>query len=247
MVPVGRLVRHVQGQRVVRFREAGIESVGEHRGGAAEALLGRLHHEHHGAAPALAQRRKLPRRRQLRGDVHVVAAGVHHRRFDAVDADLPHLRGVGHARTLFERQAVHVGAHQHRGPVAVLQHRDDASAADALRDLHAGDCAQLLRHPRGCLRLAVREFRIAVKVIPERAERTLVIGRDGLGVIGLGCGGQGGAERQGEHGNAVHEGSVVPRMGWRARRGQGHEPGTTLTGEPGRVDSVPAASLCRVE
>ena len=48
-----------------------------------------------------------------------------------------HLAGVGQAGRLHHRQGVHVGAHQHRRPLAVLQDADDARAADLLRHLEA--------------------------------------------------------------------------------------------------------------
>ena len=213
----------MHGQRVVGLREAGVEAVGEHGGGAAEALLGGLHDEHDGAAPAIAQRRELTRRRQLRGDVHVVAAGVHHRHLHSVAADLPDRRGARHARALLERQAVHVGAQQHRGAVAVPQHADDARAADAFRDLHAGDCAQFLRHPCRRLRLVERELRVLVEVIPERTERALVVGRDGLGVVGAGSGGKRGAPRQRRSRNGLRQVELDSKQPARPRQ---------LIGEP---------------
>ena len=47
--------------------------------------------------------------------------------FFAVD-----LARVGQPGLLLDRQRVHVGAHEERGPLAVLHHRDDAEAADVV-------------------------------------------------------------------------------------------------------------------
>ena len=89
----------------------------------------------------------LPRRADQRGDVHVVAAGVHHRLLGAGGVDLAGARGIGDARALLERQPVHVGAKHHRRAGAVAQDRNHAGAADAGGHLIA-ERAQLAGHAR---------------------------------------------------------------------------------------------------
>ena len=133
-------------------------------------------------------------------------AGVHHRRLDPVDANLPDGAGIGEARLFLDRQPVHVGAYQHDRAVAVLQHADHAGAADLLGDLHAFDRAQRRGHLRGGALFLEREFGVAVEIVPHRGERLVVIGPDRGGIIRLGgrrlCERteRGGGEKQRTHG-----------------------------------------------
>ena len=80
LIRAGRQFRgDVEGERIIGLGEARVEAVGEHRLGAADPFLGRLDDEHDRALPAVLHRRQPPRGADQRGDVHVVAAGVHHR------------------------------------------------------------------------------------------------------------------------------------------------------------------------
>lgn len=57
-------------------------------------------------------------------------AGMHHRLLDAVDVDLCDRGGLGDAAVFFQRQAIHIGAHQDRRAVTIFQDRDHAGAAN---------------------------------------------------------------------------------------------------------------------
>ncbi len=174
----------MEGKRVIGSREACVEAVLDHQPGTADPLLGRLGDQHHRAAPALPEPNQLPRRADQRGDVNVVAAGVHHRRLDIVDAGLPNGRCIRKAAVLAERQPVHVGADQHGRPVAVPEQPDDAGAADPFGDLGAGR-AQLAGDDPGGPGLAVAQFRIAVEIEKQRLEMAAIILRHRRREIGL--------------------------------------------------------------
>ena len=175
--PAGRHVgRDVEGDGIVGLGKAGVEAVLDHRPGAGDRLLGGLGDEDQGARPVRPPRRHLPRRADQRGDVHVMAAGVHHRLLDAGAVGLPGARWIGDAGALLQRQAVHVGAQHHRRPGAVAQQGDDAVAADAGRHLVA-ERAQLARHPRRGLHLAAGQFGIAMEMIEQGREIGTIVAR----------------------------------------------------------------------
>ena len=67
--------------------------------------------------------------------VQVVPAGVHHAGLFTAPGRVARLRGVRQAGLLDERQPVHVGADHERGAGTVLEHCDEAVAADAVLDL----------------------------------------------------------------------------------------------------------------
>ena len=76
------------------------QPVGDHRAGAAQALLGRLEDEQ-GRAVEVAGLGEVARRAEQHGGVAVMAAGVHLAR---------HRRAIGQVGLLLDRQGVHVGA-----------------------------------------------------------------------------------------------------------------------------------------
>ena len=111
--PIADLSRFQRGPVVQRHREVGtresfVQSIGEHPLGAAHDLFRRLPDQHHRAAPLRFQIGQHLRRAEERGHVDVVSARVHHARV---------LAGVREPRLLGDRQAVHVAAHQHHGPL----------------------------------------------------------------------------------------------------------------------------------
>ena len=194
----------MEGERVIRLREARVEPVLYHRLGATNALLGGLDDEDDGALPPVLHRRQPPGGADHRGDVGIVPTGVHHRCVDAVDADLMDLAGIGETGFLLDRQSVHVGADQDGGTIAVAQHADDAGLADLLRHHHARHLAQFGGHTRAGLELAERQLGIAVEPVPGGAEILGIVGAHGGGVIGLGERGRradegGGGEQQVAH------------------------------------------------
>ena len=58
----------------------------------------------------------------------VVPAGVHDVHILAFIVFRDRLAGVGQTGFLFDWQCIHVGAHEHGRPVAILHHSDDAVA-----------------------------------------------------------------------------------------------------------------------
>ena len=166
--------RDVEGQGVVRLGEAAIEAVLHHGPGAEDPLLRRLADQDQGAGPVGLARRHLAGGADQGGDVHIMAAGVHDRLFDPVGVQLARRRGVGQARAFLQRQTIHVGADHDGGPVAVLQHRDHARAADAGRDL-ISQGRQLARQPRRGLDLLPRQFGIAVEPVEQGREIGVII------------------------------------------------------------------------
>lgn len=201
----------MEGQGVVRLGEAGVEAVVDHGAGAEDPLLGRLGDQDQGAGPVGLARRQLAGRADQGGDVHVVAAGVHDGLLGPVGIDLTGGRGVGQAGVFQQRKAVHVGADHDGGPVAVLQHRDDARAADAGGDLIA-EGAQFLRHAGGGLDLHARQFGVAVEMIEQGAEVGVIVGLHRRLEPGVLRHGRRGARRQnrrqgGRHHPSLH---VIP-------------------------------------
>ncbi len=119
------------------------------------------------------------RRPDQRGDVHVMAAGMHDRLLDAARIGLACGRGVGQARALLQRQPVHVGTHQNGRPGAVAQDGDDAGAADSCGHLIA-ERPKLARHPRRRLGLAAGQLRIAMEMVEQGTEIFAIVARHGL-------------------------------------------------------------------
>ncbi len=144
--------------------------------GAGADLLGRLADEDQRALPAGLQAGQHAGGADPAGHVHVVAAGVHDADLVAVLVARADLAGVGQAGLLDDRQGVHVGAHQHGRPVAVLEDADDAVAADVLRHLEA-DLLQLAGQAGGGSRLVERQLGVGVQVLVQRLQ-PVVLGRD---------------------------------------------------------------------
>ncbi len=143
----------VEGERVIGPGEAGVEAVGEHRPGAADPLLGGLGDEQDRSAPPVLRGRQLAGGADQRGDVDVVAAGMHHRHFEPVDPGLAGRRGISETGLLLHRQPVHVGADQHGRPFAVAHDRDHARSADAFRHRRALGAQRLGEDPGGSVLL----------------------------------------------------------------------------------------------
>ena len=184
--PPGRQVGgHVQAEVVVRTREALEQSVLDHGAGAQAPLFGRLGHQHHGAAPALAHAGELAGHADQVGDVNVVAASVHYRHPAALLINRQGRAGIGHAGKLFHRQAVHVATDHDGGPLAVAQHADHAGAADFRRDVVAGG-REFLGHAGGGLKLVQRQFGVTVEVQVQRFH-VVHFGFADVG-FGVGCG-----------------------------------------------------------
>ena len=121
-----------------------------------------------------------PRRPDQRGHVHVVSAGVHDRDHQAGDrAGLAGLRRVRQAGLLFDGQSVHVGAHHHRGALAVLHQGDHSGSAHAFGDGEA-PATQLRRQPRSRLVLHERQLGVAVEMVEYGRQVCRVVRRDGL-------------------------------------------------------------------
>ena len=106
--------------------------------------------------PAILHPRQLTRCAYQCGDVHIMAARVHHRHFKAIDPDLFHRGRIGKAGALLHRQTIHIRAHKDDGAITVFQHADDTGAADFLGHDHAGHGAQFLRHTLGGLKFTKR-------------------------------------------------------------------------------------------
>jgi hypothetical protein len=95
--------------------------------------------------------------------VRVVPACVHHRYIVAVLVGRTIGAGVWQPGRLLNRQRVHVGAHEHDRPFAVLQDSDHAGRADLLVHVVAV-VAQQARHSGGRLDLLVAELWMPVQI-----------------------------------------------------------------------------------
>ena len=186
----------MESQRVVGCAEALPEIILLHHPGAANALLGGLPDQHQGAGPAVSMARHIARRAHQAGDVDVVPAGVHHIDLVAVPVELLRTGGVGQAGLFLHRQTVHIGAHHYQRARAVLQHGHHAGAADTLGHIVAR-CTQLLRQARRGFLLHHGEFRIAVKIVEQALEMTVVILLHRIGQ-GVGLRGSGKCENRGQ-------------------------------------------------
>ncbi len=177
----------MEGQRVIRLREALEQAVLQHRFGAVHVLFGRLADQHQGAAPSLAVLRH-----QLGGavpgrHVQVVAAGVHHRRRFAGGVLTGGLARERQAGLFLDRQRIHFGTQHHGRAGAVLQDRDDAGTGDAGRDFVA-QRLDALGQLGGGLVLVESEFRIAVQILVQALDGRVV----GVELFGERCRQRGG-------------------------------------------------------
>ncbi len=195
----GRKVGHVMKREgEVRPAEPLEKSVFQHRRRAAAALLGRLADEDQRAPPFILHRREQGRRADERRDVDVVAAAMHD-----LDGLAPVVLAgrdarVGQPGLLLQRQSVHVGAQEHRGSLAVLQHRDHAGLADSGRHLVA-ERAKLFGQLRRGAHFLIAELRIAMQVLVEHSQ----LGVQGLGLRRLGRLDEARRERNGD--DSEHE------------------------------------------
>ena len=185
----GKLARRVacgdvKGQREVGHAEALVESVLEHRLGAADAFLRRLAHEHDGSVPAISRCRESSGRADHRGHVGVVPTGVHHGNLLPGDVDLTRCRLVLQSRVLENRKTVHVGPDQNHRTVAIAQNADDASPTDLLGDLDV-TLAELVCQSSGGLFLSKGKLGVLVEVQEKCAELVVIVVEDRLAKRGL--------------------------------------------------------------
>jgi hypothetical protein len=118
--------------------------------------------------------------------VHVVPARVHRRLVAALEILDHRGAGVGNAGRFLQRQRVHVGAEEHRGPRPVAEHAHHPQAAHFLRDVDT-ERAQLLGDQRRRLHLHERQLRMRVEVFVDDAESGVFaadLGEDGLTQVG---------------------------------------------------------------
>jgi len=153
----------------VGLRHPVVQTVGDHRLGAAALLLGRLEQDHERARPGVTVGDQAFGRAEQAGDVDVVPAGVHHRHVVALGIGAAGGAGVRQPGLLRHRQPVHVRAQQHRRTGAVLQHADHAGATDAGSDGDAESIKRLGDDARGAM-LLEGQFGVRVQVAINRVE-----------------------------------------------------------------------------
>jgi len=144
-----------------------VQAVVDHGPGALARLFGGLEDEQQRAAPGGAGRGQFRRGAEQAGDVHVVAAGVHHRDVGAVGVLRAPGARVRQAGLLKHREPVHVGPQEHHRTGPVGEHADHAGAADAGDDLIA-EASQAFRDDARRPVLGERELRMSVQVTVER-------------------------------------------------------------------------------
>ena len=142
----------------------------DHGAGSAGHLLGRLEGEADSSGEILAALRQQVSQRQRDGQVHVVAASLHHARAD---------RAIGEPGPLLDRQPVHVGPHQHAlARTLAAQGAHHAGPGHTGCDLEPevaeviGDHARRVDFLEGQLRLGME--------VPAPSEEVAFPGRDGL-------------------------------------------------------------------
>ncbi len=153
-----RKPRHVVHAIDLLDAPAGHQPVVDHGLAAGAAFLGRLEDHDHGAVE-IAGLGEMLGRAQQHGGVAVMAAGVHHARV---------LGSEGHARSLQDRQRIHVGTQADGlagGHVAAADHADHAGAADAGDDLVAAEGAQLIGDDAGGAMHLVEQFGVLVEIV----------------------------------------------------------------------------------
>jgi hypothetical protein len=182
----GRSDHHVLTEHDVGFGEAVEEPVIDHRLGAFPGLLRRLEHCHHRPAPAVAGSRKQRRRTDEPGDMHIVAAGMHHRDRLPVAVRGSDFTGIRQAGGLLDRQRIHIGAQHDRRPCAVAQEPDDAGLPDRRRHVVIGG-AQPRRCQSGCPRLLHRQLGMGVHVCVKRLQLREQVGKTRQRRIGKTC------------------------------------------------------------
>ena len=113
-----------------------------------------------------------------RRHVRVVPARVHYVHVSAIVGFCCDFARIGQAGVLFDRQRIHVGAHQDRWPDAVFHDCDDAVAfqirvivlAEVFCHFAAGR-AQFLRYQRRRIFFVAGKLRVTVKVSVNREQR----------------------------------------------------------------------------
>ena len=115
-------------ERKIRFSEAIVKSGFEQGARAGAQFFGRLRHKHDRAVPLIFQLRERARRTDERRNMRIVPAGVHHVDIFAFVILGRDFARVGQTCFLFHRQRIHVGAHKHRRPIAILHNADHSIA-----------------------------------------------------------------------------------------------------------------------
>jgi hypothetical protein len=145
-----------------------IEAIIDHGLRAGPALLSGLENQHQRPRPRLAGRVKSFGRSQQAGNVHVVAAGVHHGLLDAVGVGHAFLAGVGEAGAFFDREGVEVGAQENGWAAAIVQEGGNTMTTNTGLDFEvAGDGAELGDAAGGGFFFLVGEFWVGVEVLVE--------------------------------------------------------------------------------
>ena len=157
VVEIGRVVQSIDFV-AGKFLE---QPVLDHRARAAEAFLGRLEDEMHGAVEVLGFG-KIARGAEQHGGVAVMAAAVE----AAGNGRAPFQIGI-----FFHRQRVHVGAQPNTfaARAVALEHADHAGAAEAAMHLDA-PLRQLVGDDAGGSHFLEADFRMRVKIAADRGE-----------------------------------------------------------------------------
>ncbi len=149
----------MEGDDVIRFAEALVQSIPQHGRRPLHDLLGGLANEDERPVPLALRGRQHLCCAEERRHVDVVSAGVHDPDLLAGGVLRLHRRRVRFAGLLDHRQRVHVRPDVDRRPVAVLQHRHDA----------------ICRHPRLVVLADVVGDRVAELAQPRRHERARLL------------------------------------------------------------------------
>ena len=181
----GRRGGHVvEGKRVVRLGEAGVEPVVEHRLGALAGFFRWLTDHHQRARPVGPARRQQLRGLNPGGHVRVVPTRVHDAGLAAGRGRAARCAGEGETGLFDNRQCVHVGADHHRGTGAVLQHRHQTGFADTFGHGEAR-LARGFGHDPGAAHFLKAELGMLVQVAVD-CHQPRHVGRYGLAqIVGL--------------------------------------------------------------
>ena len=167
----------MEGEVEVGRRKALEQAILDHGNGALTQFLGRLADQDQRAGPVILVLDQLTGRANEGRHVGIVGAGMHHRVFTTAMVNIRVRGRIGKTRLFRDRKPVHIGA-QHEGrALTVLQHRDNAGAADALGHVIT-QRAQFGGQARGGFVFLVGEFRMSVEMPVETFQIGLVIGGD---------------------------------------------------------------------
>ena len=236
----------VECQRIIGLGELGEQAIVKHRLGAEVHFLCRLADHDQRAGPLRLASRQQPRRRDPRGHMRVVSAGVHDAAFHARSGGAAHLGGIGEAGLFDHRQRVHIGTDQHSRAWPIAQHGDDAGLADFFSHLKPC-CPRGFGHDRGRADFLEAQLGVLVKIAIDRHQARQV-SRDLL-LERIGPGGSG--ERQqcggGDNCEFDHRPSLSPvyrsgNTGWCLARAAGEHRVVGLIA-PQNQNLIPATKL----